>query len=164
MWWVSRFCKRLYLTITSSSYGLRYCWPWALSFIEGRPRARWWSVEWETLPWWSARARYDLGTPGGTPCATIPPHEQFRVGPGNATLKPRLYSRVGEYQVLMRSPIRWRPLKWPVPGWCYRGAGGLDIHFSSDGHARPVRPSPEVSISGLPRAAIYLTSTSKFSL
>ena len=38
--------------------------------------------------------------------ATIPPHEQFRVGPGNATLKPRLYSRVGEYQVLVRSPIR----------------------------------------------------------
>jgi hypothetical protein len=45
-----------------------------------------------------------------------------------------------------------------------RGAGGLDIHFSSDGHARPVRPSPEVLISGLPRAAVHLTSTSKFSL
>jgi hypothetical protein len=57
------------ITITSSSYGLRYYWPWALSFIEGRPRARWWIVEWEILPWWSARARYDLGTPGGTPCA-----------------------------------------------------------------------------------------------
>jgi len=40
------------------------------------------------------------------PYSTIPPHEQFRVGPGNATLKPRLYSRVGEYQVLVRSPIR----------------------------------------------------------
>ena len=40
------------------------------------------------------------------PRNTIPPHEQFRVGPGNATLKPRLYSRVGEYQVLVRSPIR----------------------------------------------------------
>jgi hypothetical protein len=45
-----------------------------------------------------------------------------------------------------------------------RGAGGLDIHFSSDRHARPVRPSPEVLISELPYIAIYLTSTSKFSL
>jgi hypothetical protein len=54
--------------ITSSSYGLRYCWPRALSCIEGRPRARWWSVEWGTLPW-SARARYDLCTPRGTPYA-----------------------------------------------------------------------------------------------
>jgi hypothetical protein len=45
-----------------------------------------------------------------------------------------------------------------------RGAGELDIHFSSYGYARSVRASTEVLISGLPRTAIYFTSANKFSL
>jgi hypothetical protein len=55
-------------TTTSSSYDLRYCWLWAFSSIERRPRARWWRVVWGILPW-SARVWFRHA--GGTRRAPV---------------------------------------------------------------------------------------------